>query len=58
MISHSLRYGTDWPWVSEKEGYQNAWRILEEGEGAQVLSAEEKEWVYGKTAVSLFEHQQ
>ncbi len=62
-----VMYGTDWPWVSEKEGYERAWRILERGQegeegeraadnGAQVLTEEEKEWVYGKTALSLFEN--
>ena len=47
-----ILFGTDWPWVSEKEGYQKAWQILEQDQS--VLTEEEKEWVYGKTATTLF----
>lgn len=52
-----VMWGSDFPWVTEKCGYANAWRILQEGDsraGAPLLSAAEQEWVFGKTLCSLF----
>jgi predicted TIM-barrel fold metal-dependent hydrolase len=58
-----LMWGTDWPWVQEQEGgYANAWKIIESGDSnkesssrsSSLLTQEEKEFVYGKTAISLF----
>lgn len=53
-----LMWGTDWPWVQEqKGGYANAWKIIESGDETtqeSLLTHEEKEFVYGKTAISLF----
>lgn len=45
-----LMWGSDFPWVTEKCGYVKAWNILE----TDFLSADEHEWIMGKTFLSLF----
>jgi predicted TIM-barrel fold metal-dependent hydrolase len=45
-----LLWGSDFPWVSEQCGYKNAWNVLED----EFLSEEEREWIMGKTFLSLF----
>ena len=44
-----VMYGSDFPWVTEKCGYQKAWNILPEG----LLTDEEEQWVMGGTAAAL-----
>jgi predicted TIM-barrel fold metal-dependent hydrolase len=45
-----LMYGSDFPWVTEKCGYVNAWNVLPDG----LLSEEEEAWIMGGTLASLF----
>ena len=45
-----LMWGSDFPWVTEKCGYVKAWNIVDDN----FLSAEEREWIMGKTFLSLF----
>jgi L-fuconolactonase len=47
-----IMWGTDFPWVTEKCGYVKAWNVLENE--SEYLSAEEREWIMGKTFLSLF----
>jgi predicted TIM-barrel fold metal-dependent hydrolase len=47
-----IMWGTDFPWVTEKCGYVKAWNVLENE--SEFLSAEEREWIMGKTFLSLF----
>ena len=44
-----LMYGSDFPWVTEKCGYDKAWDILPAG----FLSEEEAAWIMGGTAAHL-----
>jgi L-fuconolactonase len=46
-----LMWGSDYPHVAEREGYGNCLRLLMEH---VVKKAEDKEWVFGKTAATLF----
>lgn len=45
-----LMWGSDFPWVTEKCGYSKAWNIVED----EFLSSQEREWIMGKTFLSLF----
>ena len=46
-----LMWGSDYPHVAEREGYGNCIRLLRE----QVVKTEEdREWIFGKTAATLF----
>lgn len=47
-----LMWGSDFPWVTEKCGYVKAWNIIAEDD--EFLSATEREWIMGKTFLSLF----
>ncbi|MBI4308282.1 MAG: amidohydrolase [Chloroflexi bacterium] len=47
-----LMWGSDWPPVVMREGYRNALQFTMERFPAK--SAKDKEWVFGKTALSLF----
>lgn len=52
-----VMWGSDWPWVTEKCGYAKAWTALDDAEaaaGKQILTPEQREWVFGGTAASLF----
>ena len=44
-------WGSDYPHVAEREGYGNCLRLLME----HVIKGEEdREWIFGKTAATLF----
>jgi predicted TIM-barrel fold metal-dependent hydrolase len=45
-----IMWGTDFPWVTETCGYENAWQVLPDG----FLSDEEREWIMSGTFLSLF----
>ncbi len=45
-------WGSDFPPVAEREGYGNALRLTMEL--VRFASEEDKEWVFGKTAASLW----
>lgn len=45
-----LMWGSDFPWVTQKCGYKNAWNIVDDG----YLSEEERKWVMGGTFLSMF----
>lgn len=47
-----LMWGSDFPHVAEREGYGNCLRLLEQH--VQFDSEEDKEWIFGKTAATLF----
>jgi hypothetical protein len=50
-------WGTDFPWVTEKCSYKEAWELLDSGadsEAASLLTSEEREWVFGKSLKGLF----
>lgn len=54
-----LLWGTDFPWVTQKDGgYGGAWSLVERGDEAEgsdpLLTSDEKLWIYGKTASSLY----
>ncbi|QDZ23366.1 catalytic hydrolase [Chloropicon primus] len=54
-----LMWGSDFPWITEEEGgYLGAWNIIQDGNeacgGQKLLSSEEEEWIYSKTACELF----
>eukprot|EP01024_Parvocaulis_polyphysoides_P000836 TRINITY_DN10225_c0_g1_i1.p2 TRINITY_DN10225_c0_g1~~TRINITY_DN10225_c0_g1_i1.p2 ORF type:complete len:123 (+),score=12.40 TRINITY_DN10225_c0_g1_i1:110-478(+) len=52
-----LMWGTDFPWITEQCGYLKAWQLLDEWEkieGAPLMTEEQREWVMGKTLMSLF----
>ena len=46
-----LMWGSDYPHVAEREGYGNCLRLLKEH---VVKSEEDREWIFGKTATTLF----
>ena len=46
-----LMWGSDFPHVAEREGYGNCLRLLREH---VVKSKEEREWIFSKTAATLF----
>ncbi len=47
-----MMWGSDYPPVSYREGYANALRFIMER--MAFCSQEDKEWIFGKTALSLF----
>ena len=47
-----MMWGSDFPPVSSREGYQNALRVPMEYFGK--LSAEERDWIFGKTAEKVW----
>lgn len=52
-----VMWGSDFPWVTEKCSYPEAWGLLDAGDsaaGAALLTPEEREAVFGKTLKSLF----
>jgi L-fuconolactonase len=46
-----LMWGSDYPHVAEREGYGNCLRLLMEH---VVKGGEDREWIFGKTAATLF----
>lgn len=51
-----IMFGTDFPWVTEKCDYSDAWNMVEEGDiatGHVLLTEEEKKMVYAGTLLSL-----
>jgi len=46
-----LMWGSDYPHVAEREGYGNCIRLLRQH---VVKSEEDQEWIFGKTAATLF----
>jgi L-fuconolactonase len=46
-----LMWGSDYPHVAEREGYGNCLRLLMEH---VVKGEDDREWIFGKTAVTLF----
>ncbi|MHB1004904.1 MAG: amidohydrolase family protein [Chloroflexota bacterium] len=46
-----LMWGTDFPYVQEKEGYVNALALVEQ---YTFMSAEDKEWLLGRTVAGLY----
>jgi predicted TIM-barrel fold metal-dependent hydrolase len=44
-------WGSDFPHVAEREGYGNCLRLLMEH---VVKSKEDREWIFSKTAATLF----
>jgi L-fuconolactonase len=50
--ANRLMWGSDFPPVARREGYRNALRLPMERVGFK--SQDDKDWVFGKTAASLF----
>ena len=50
--SHRLMWGSNFPVAGRGEGYGNSFRWPRER--VQFKSEEDKEWVFGKTAATLF----
>ena len=50
--AHRVMFGSNFPPCSLREGYANVWRYLREYLSRR--SIEEQEWVFGKTAATLF----
>ena len=48
-----LMWGSDFPHVAEREGYGNCLRLLRQH--VQFGEAEDKEWIFGKTAATVFQ---
>jgi L-fuconolactonase len=46
-----LMWGSDFPHVAEREGYGNCLRLLREH---VIQTEEDREWIFGKTATTLF----
>ena len=48
-----LMWGSDFPHVAEREGYGNCLRLLRQH--VQFGEAEDKKWIFGKTAATVFQ---